>query len=350
MFTWVDQSLVDRCFSNMEVLKSILIICAWIALSSCYSPFNKQRIGPSRSSQVSWLNQWQNIPLNGNNRTLSGGIGTNVFDTMFQWNIMEFAYPSQQQRAVAISNGQYIPENAAPLGIAVTPDRVFVTTPRWNNGIPASLSSIDLPAYSQSPALAPYPNWEAHTSTTNPDCSRLLSVYRMAIDECGRLFVIDSGIVNALTNLQQLCPPKIVAFDLATDQQVLIYQFPPDQVLQGSLHTNLVVDIRNGECNRGFVYVMDVWRNGILVFDIEREVSWRTTHHFYNSNPFDSDYTYQGINFQWTDVSQLSAILMSTRFLVVTVICRVCSEPRSVRWTNLQAIAFSTTIRCQVET
>jgi Major royal jelly protein len=159
-----------------------------------------------------------------------------------------------------------------------------------------------MPAYTQSPALVPYPNWAAHTSTTNPDCSRLLSVYRLALDrQCGRLFVIDSGIVNALTNLAQLCPPKIVAFDLATDQQVLSYEFPADQVLQGSLHTNIVVDIRNGECNRGFVYVMDVWRNGVVVYDMERATSWRTTNHFYNSNPFDSDYNYQGINFQWTD-------------------------------------------------
>lgn len=163
-----------------------------------------------------------------------------------------------------------------------------------------------------------YPNWAAHASTTSPvDCTRLLSIYRLAIDECGRLFAIDSGVVNALTNLQQLCPPKLVAFDLTTDQQILSYQFPADQVLQGSLHTNLVVDIRNGECNRAFVYVMDVWRNGefvsefgniltinvsgVLVFDMAQSTSWRTTNHLYNPDPFASDYTYQNVSFQWTD-------------------------------------------------
>ena len=170
-----------------------------------------------------------------------------------------------------------------------------------STGIPASLSAIDLPAFTQSPALPPYPNWQAHTSTTNPDCNRLLSVYRMVIDECNRLWVIDSGIINALTNLQQLCPPKLVAFDLTTDQQILTFPFPPEQVLQGSLHTNLVVDIRNNECNRAFVYVMDVWRNGLLVFDMARGISWRTTNYLYNPDPFASDYTYKGLNFQWTD-------------------------------------------------
>lgn len=285
-------------------MKIVLVLFAVIAIVRCYSPFHKQPRGPNRNGPQpdrQWINQWQSLANDGNNRSLSGGIGTNAFEVMFQWNIMEFAYPSQQQRAQAISTGAFIPENVAPLGIAVSRDRVFVSTPRWNDGIPASLSTIALPAYTQTPALEPYPNWAAHTSTTNPDCSRLLSVYRMAIDECGRLWVIDSGIVNALTNLQQLCPPKIVAFDLTTDQQVVSYQFPPDQVLQGSLHTNILVDVKNNECNRAFVYVMDVWRNGIVVFDLAQGTSWRTTNHLYLADPFSSDYTYQGLNFQWTD-------------------------------------------------
>lgn len=247
----------------MNIKSLVLVLAAIISQGCCYSPFHKQHVGQKRSGASSWANQWPTSSnLNISNKTLLGGIGSNAFEVMFQWNIMEFAFPSQQQRAQALASRQFIPENVAPLGIAVSNDRIFVTTPRWNDGIPASLSTIQLPAYVQSPALEPYPNWAAHTSTTNPDCTRLLSVYRMAIDECGRLFVIDSGVVNALTNLQQLCPPKIVAFDLLTDEQVLLYQFPPDQVLQGSLHTNIVVDIRNGECNRAFVYVMDVWRNG----------------------------------------------------------------------------------------
>jgi hypothetical protein len=46
---------------------------------------------------------------------------------------------------------------------------------------------------------------------------------------------------------------------------------------------------------------MDVWCNGILVYDMAQGTSWRTTNHFYNPDPFASDYNYQGINFQWTD-------------------------------------------------
>lgn len=247
-----------------------------------------QLIGTSKTSLVS-------------NATLAGGAGTDVFDTVFQWKIMDYAYPTQQARQQAIQSRAFIPENAAPLGIATSGNRVFVTTPRWNLGVPSSLNYVQLPSFTKSPPMIPYPNWEAHTDTTNPDCTKLLSVYRMAVDECNRLWVIDTGIVNALTNLQQLCPPKIVAFNLANNQQVLSYEFPADQVKEDSLHTNIVIDIRNGQCSRAVVYVMDVWRNGLVVFDMSLGTSWRTTNHLYNPDPFASDFSYQSVNFQWQD-------------------------------------------------
>lgn len=40
---------------------------------------------------------------------------------------------------------------------------------------------------------------------------------------------------------------------------------------------------------------------GIVVYDIASGTSWRTTNRLYNPDPFASDYSYQKINFQWTD-------------------------------------------------
>jgi hypothetical protein len=65
---------------------------------------------------------------------LQGGLGTNVFDVMFQWNIIDFEYPTPQARANAIAARQFIPQNVVPLGIAVNVNRVFVSTPRWSDG------------------------------------------------------------------------------------------------------------------------------------------------------------------------------------------------------------------------
>lgn len=151
--------------------------------------------------------------------------------------------------------------------------------------------------------MRPYPSWDWHANpeALQPDCTRLMSVYRIWVDECDRLWVLDAGIVNATIQINPVCPPKILVFDLRTDQPIFSYEFPPDQVKEDSLHSNLIVDIRNGRCNDAYAYVTDVWRFGILVFSLVKGRSWRTTHHFFYPNPEASDYTLNRLQFAWTD-------------------------------------------------
>lgn len=110
------------------------------AFARAHSPFNKHFVGQqqNRNTNLPWTlqnqQQPQSFPAERRNGTLQGGLGTNVFDVMFQWNIMDFEYPSPQQRANAIATRQFIPQNVIPLGVAVNVDRVFVSTPRWNEG------------------------------------------------------------------------------------------------------------------------------------------------------------------------------------------------------------------------
>lgn len=94
----------------------------------------------NRNTNLPWTLQSQqqatpqSFPPERRNGTLQGGLGTNAFDIMFQWNIMDFEYPSPQARSNAIATRQFIPQNVIPLGIAVNGDRIFVSTPRWNEG------------------------------------------------------------------------------------------------------------------------------------------------------------------------------------------------------------------------
>lgn len=104
-----------------------LLILTFIAFSCAHSPFNKH-FNHHRSINQNWS---QNSVRNG---TIQGGIGTNAFNTVFQWNIMDFEFPTPQARANAIAAQQFIPQNVVPLGIAASADRVFVTTPRWKEG------------------------------------------------------------------------------------------------------------------------------------------------------------------------------------------------------------------------
>lgn len=227
----------------------------------------------------------------------------NAFDVVYEWRQLDWEYPTFLDRQRAILNGEFIPINNVPLGIDRWRSRLFVTLPRWKNGIPASLASLPLPALDRSPPMRPYPSWDWHSNpeSPQPDCTRLMSVYRIWVDECDRLWVLDSGIVNATIQINPVCPPKILVFDLRTDQPIFLYELPPDQVKEDSLHSNLIVDIRNGRCNDAYAYITDVWRFGITVFSLAKGDSWRVSHHFFFPNPEASDYTLNGLNFQWTD-------------------------------------------------
>lgn len=227
----------------------------------------------------------------------------NPFDVIYEWRQLDFEYPSFLDRQRAILTGDFVPANNLPLGVDRWRNRLFVTMPRWRNGVPASLATLPLPALERSPAMRPYPSWDWHANpeVIQPDCSRLMSVYRIWIDECERLWVLDAGVVNATIQINQVCPPKIIVFDLRNDQPIFSYDLPIDQVKEDSLHTNLIVDIRNGRCQDAYAYITDVWRYGIVVFSLARGRSWRTTNHFYLPNPVACDYTLNNINFQWTD-------------------------------------------------
>lgn len=183
----------------------------------------------------------------------------NPFDVIYEWRQIDFEYSTFLARQRAILNGDFIPINNVPLGVDRYRNRLFVTLPRWKNGIPASLATLPLPALDRSPPMRPYPSWDWHANpeAITPDCTRLMSVYRIWVDECDRLWVLDSGVVNATIQINQVCPPKILVFDLRTDSPIFSYELPPDQIKEESLHSNLVVDIRNGRCNDAHAYITD---------------------------------------------------------------------------------------------
>lgn len=207
----------------------------------------------------------------------------------------------------------FVPENNLPLGIDVYGGRMFITTPRWKDGVPSSLSYLPYPPKERSPALRPYPNWSAHSSVQQPNCAKLISVYRSSIDSCGRLWVIDSGIVNATVNLNQICPPKIVAFDLATDKMTVSFTLPTDQVKEDSLHSNILADIQDNQCEDAHIYVTDVWRFGIVVYSLSKNRSWRVTNYNFNPNPIAADFNIYGLNFQWLDGVFGMSLSLATR-------------------------------------
>ncbi|XP_066592460.1 dopaminechrome tautomerase-like [Prorops nasuta] len=221
-----------------------------------------------------------------------------AMELVYSWTVVDFEFVSIEARDDAIFQGEFIAENNLPLGLDVWGDKVFVTLPRWKDGIPATLATVPRHSRSKSPKLKPYPGWEWHRVGK---CDNLNSVFRIQVDECDRLWVLDSARIEVALKPKDVCPPAVFIFDLRNNDLIRKYSLPDDQVKQDSLFSNIVVDVRDGDCGGAVAYLSDVWRFGLVVYDFYKDTSFRIDHHLFFPDPLASRYDLHGIKFRWTD-------------------------------------------------
>ena len=125
--------------------------------------------------------------------------------------------------------------------------------------------------FSGSNRWKPFPNqaWNAEPGS-GPDV--LNTPHGVAIDSQNRLWVIDHG--NWMPGGQPGAQPKLVAFDIDSGQLVFRMDFDETAAPEGQLLQDLAIDD-----DRGFVYVADSGRGGILVVDINNRETWRWENH-----------------------------------------------------------------------
>ncbi|EEB16617.1 major royal jelly protein 4 precursor, putative [Pediculus humanus corporis] len=222
-------------------------------------------------------------------------------EVVHQWNLLPFELPHDYP-----INGGYIPQNIVFTGTEVGWSRIFLAIPRLRLGIPATLVSIPRtqPGVTTSPVVSAYPNWDFHSSSgRGVNCSGLISTYRIRADRCNRLWVLDSGVSNSIDDFTTVCPPKILIFDMSTDQLVKSVTFPREVIRPASLFTNLVIDDLTGygSCDDAFVYISDTAAPGIVVYDARKDAAWRFSHPSMYPNPDYSTYTIADESFTLTD-------------------------------------------------
>lgn len=190
----------------------------------------------------------------------------------------------------------FVQYNNVPMGVERVGDRLFVTVPRRRHGIPSTLNFIDLKdTRDRSPALRPYPNLREARSLT--------SVYRTRADECGRLWMVDTGLLEIPDNPSQLQPAAIVIYDLETNTQIMRYPFKSSDIPAANTPTGLAsitIDI-NGDCEDAYAYVPDLTTFGIIVYSLKENDSWRHSHAYFSFNPIASTLDIAGERFQWND-------------------------------------------------
>lgn len=241
---------------------------------------------------------------------LSTGLCMDNLRVAFQWRILDFDYPSEEIRSQAIQRKEFIPENNLPLGLEVYKDRVFVTVPRWKAGVAASLAYINLNDTDQSPKLIPYPNWEAHAlpppsaSTPDPQSTtsnepEIVSPFRIRADQCGRLWVLDTGLADILGETHVYAPTQLLVYDLHNDALLRRYRLPEDQVKADSFFANIAVE--DNDCDNSFAYLGDLGSAGLVVYSWQRQSSWRIHHNFFHIDPTEGEFNVTGISFEWSD-------------------------------------------------
>ncbi|KAM3956071.1 LOW QUALITY PROTEIN: yellow-fb [Aphomia sociella] len=188
----------------------------------------------------------------------------------------------------------FLQYNNVPIGFEVHGDRVFVTVPRRRYGIPSTLNYVQLG--STSPILKPYPNarWS----------KLLVSTYRPRVDSCNRLWVVDTGLLEVPDGRKQLKPPTIIVFNLKTNKQVLRYILKDTDLLNertsGGL-TSITVDVNPKSCDDAYAYINDLATNGLIVFSMKHNDSWRLNHSSFIHDEKALNFNVAGNIINWKD-------------------------------------------------
>ncbi|XP_075230833.1 protein yellow-like [Lycorma delicatula] len=225
----------------------------------------------------------------------------NPMQTAYSWKIVDYVFPNNSAPDTYKLSRQYVPENVLILDASVWQGqgknrKVFVSTPRLRNGIPASFSIVSSKLRNNANLLQPYPDWSWHRPG---DCNGMTSVFRSTIDACGRLWVLDTGFLHAEN--KQVCPPQILIFDLNTDRLTGRYVFPKSVVKSDSLLITIVTDVRDSKCKDVFAYIADVTDFKLIVFDERRKASWNIDSHLFYPYPLQGVFNINGITFDLMD-------------------------------------------------
>lgn len=195
------------------------------------------------------------------------------FKVLYEWNYVNFTWPSEEVLRKALSLGQYIPENNIISGIKFYDGWYYLTLPRMKQGVPATLTRIPAESYMNDtePLLEPYPNWDMNLEG---DCKGLQNVQNVEIDRRGRIWILDGGRTATMSQLpNSKCRPRLVIYDIKNNVTVKDYTFPESITSNRSFLYDIVID----EVDGGYAYITDNSGPdpGIIVYSEKQEQSWK---------------------------------------------------------------------------
>ncbi|XP_058797669.1 major royal jelly protein 1-like [Phymastichus coffea] len=185
-------------------------------------------------------------------------------DTIYEWKYVDYVWGSEARRKQIINTGEYNASEVIPMDVNKASDgRVFISL-LGTMGTPASLGIVTDQMGPSGPLIKPYPNWSYFERN---NCDSIQNVYRIMIDECERLWVLDTG-----TKEEQSisCDPQLLAFDLRTDHLIQRIKIPTN-IARGSNNDTLlaipIVETRGPKCEDTTVFMMDPMGRGLVIWN-----------------------------------------------------------------------------------
>lgn len=197
---------------------------------------------------------------------------TSTCEILLHWNHLDWLFDDSQAEA-AFRSGEFW-RGAMPAGVKIDKEgALYVSVPRWEAGIPATVNRIQM--VDGKPMLAAYPNWDMNR-IGDPDA--LQSVLGWEIDEYNFAWFLDQGHIQGQPCIDGA--QKIVCWDMTRGE--LVTSIPiPDEIasFQASFLNDLVVDNRNG-----VIYIADSGifsdplQGGLIVYNMRSGALRRVLH------------------------------------------------------------------------
>ncbi|KAJ6628025.1 L-dopachrome tautomerase yellow-f2 [Pseudolycoriella hygida] len=200
-------------------------------------------------------------------------------------------------------NAEFIAYNNVPMSVAHYKGKVIITVPRRAPGIPSTLNYVnaDLPEGS-SPSLRPYPNFEMNElqPLQLADHTRIVSVYRTRVDDCGRLWFVCTGALEYNETIQ-IQRPSLWIIDMNTEKVVQRYEIPESIIEPGRGIISLNVDVDMKSCDNAYAYISDFLTQSLLVYSLKENHMWKFNHKYLQYDLELTKYSLDGFKYQWFD-------------------------------------------------
>lgn len=199
------------------------------------------------------------------------------FQVIFEWKSIDFQWPSDEERQYAVMRGDYIPANNFITTVKFWKDKMYLTLPRWKDGVPVTLGMTSAKPINgiTSPKLEAFPTWDMQKLG---DCTAFQLVHGMEIDPKGRIWILDTGRPTSLREFKANCSPRLVILDLENNDKIIrTYQFPEHVARRKTAYLNdIVLDHEDG----GMAYITDtdITDPGIIVYSLRDNNSWKIRH------------------------------------------------------------------------